>query len=318
MTGLESLPVTIAIPVFATPPALLHACLRSIAEARGHTDQVFVVVDGPQPLDLENVVCHAPRFGFQVVRQTTRLGLVANWNACLQLGSHELVHVMHADDAVAPEFYIAARRAMELGHVAAVAAGRFPPARSGPVAVLRGEEAARYLLSHQKPAAGSFVLRRSALGTPLRGFDPRFSYCPDEELFLRTVASGDLALVDQRLYLESQHDHQARYSTWHRPDFADVYYAARAEGARAVDVDLAPAARRQSSRRLLSVGRFLCRAGDRRAARAIARSIAAHDKGSLVTWRYWALVLLATALRERGSSMVSPVTGLITGPRSDR
>lgn len=317
MTNLDSLRVTIAIPVFATPATLLYACLRSIAKARDHGDQVFVVVDGPQSPDLEGVIGHAPTFGFQVVRQTSRLGLVANWNACLELGTGDIVHVMHADDAVTPEFYVAVRRAMERGRVVAVAAGRFPAARSGAVAILGGVEAARYLLSAQKPPTGSFVLRRSALGTPLRGFDSRLPYCPDEELFLRTVAFGDLALVDHRLYLESRHDQQVRYSTWHRPDFPDVYYAARTEGARAVSVDIVPLARRQTSRRLLSVGRFLCRVGDGRAARGIVRSVAAHDKGSMMNWKYWALLLLAAGTRDRGPLLAPSVAPPVTGSRSE-
>lgn len=317
MTNLEGLPVTIAIPVFATPVALLDACLRSIADAKGPDDQVFVVVDGPQPPDLEAVVSSAGAFGFQVVRQRTRLGLVANWNACLRLGSCELVHVMHADDAVGPEFYVAVGTAMQRANVAAVAAGRFRSAGSGPFTVLGGREAARYLLSGEKPPTGSFVLRRSALGTPALGFDTRLPYCPDEELFLRILTSGDLALVDQRLYIESRHDRQARFSTWHRADFADVYYAARTEGARAVDVDIVPLARRQTSRRLLSVGRYLCRSGDGRAARAIVRSITAHDKRSMVNWKYWALLLLATATRNSGPLLATHPATPVSGSRSD-
>lgn len=286
--------MTIAIPVYATPAALLDACLRSIAAAKRPGDEVFVVADGPQSPDFEGVISSVRTFGFEVVRQTTRLGLVANWNACLRSGSRELVHVMHADDAVDPEFYVAVGKAMQLGNVAAVAAGRFPSAGSGALPVLHGRAAASYLLSHEKPPTGSFVLRRSALGTPARGFDARFPYCPDEELFLRALASGDLALIDHRLYLEAHHLDQARYSTWHRADFADVYYAARAAGARTVDIDLVREAREQTSRRLLSVGRFLCGTRDGRAARAVVRSIAAHDKRTMANWKYWALLLLAT------------------------
>ena len=268
-----------------------------------------MVVDGPQTRELEIAISSAPSFDFRVVRQPARLGLVANWNECLQLGSHDLVHVMHADDAVAPAFHSVVRAAMTDRRVTVVAAGRLPPVprtpmsrRLGspaPVTVMHGSEAVRYLLSHFKPAAGSFVLRRSALGTPPRGFDPRFRHCPDEELFLRVAGTGSLGIVDDRLYLESQHDRQARYSTWRRPDFADVYFAARIEGSGTVDGTVVHVARRQTSRRLLSVGRLLCKAGDRRAARAIARSIAVHDGGSLLDWRYWALLVLATASRDR-------------------
>jgi hypothetical protein len=289
--------------------------------AKGDRDQVFVVVDGPQSPDLERVVSCAPTYGFQLVRQTKRIGLVANWNACLQVGSNDLIHLMHADDAVTPYFYIAVRRAMEAHHVAMVAAGRFPVSypsvewldtteSSGQIALLRGREAASYLLSRDKPPTGSFVLRRSVLGLPLRGFDSRYAYCPDEELYLRTLVRGDLALVESRLYLESSHIHQARYWTWHRADFADVYFAARVEGARAVGREVVQLARHQTGRRLFSVGRFLLKSGDWQAARTIVRSIAANDKRSMINWRYWALLILAAA--RRGSDR--PTNGLTSRP----
>lgn len=320
--------MTIAIPVFATPAALMKACFISIADAMDPADQVFVVVDGPQSLELEDAICRASAFGFHVVRQPERLGMVANWSACLQLGSHDLVHVMHADDAVAPGFYVAVRRAMASREVAVVAAGRLPVsipttwppsarARSGAPATISGQQAAAYLLSREKPAAGSFVVRRSALGTPPRGFDPRFPYCPDEELFIWLAANGGLALVDRRLYLESRHGGQARYSTWHQSDFADVYYAARSEGARAVGPDAEAVARQQTSRQLLSVGRFLCRDGDRRAARAVVQSIAAHDRGAMLNWKFWALVAMSTAVRPGGPSPSAAVAASVPGSRSD-
>lgn len=304
MTNPERVPVTVAVPVFGTPAALLDSCLRSIAAAERHSDQLFVVVDGPQSPDVEEVISAAGRYGFSVVRQIQRIGLVANWNACLQLGSHDFVHVMHADDVLDPRFYTEAGRAIGSANVAAVAAGRALIPTSG-VPVLTGQEAARYLLSDHKPPTGSFVLRRSALGTPVRGFDARLPYCPDEELFLRIVASGDLALVDEGLYVQSHHEQQARYATWHRADFADVYYAARIEGAREVDTNLASLARRQTTLRLMSVGRFLCEAGDGRAARRVVRSITTHDKSSMLTWKYWALVLLAVTTHRRRRSMAT-------------
>jgi hypothetical protein len=328
VTDPTGLPVTIAIPVFATPAGLMQACFSSIAEAMNPADQVFVVVDGPQPHPLEDVISHASTFGFHVVRQPERLGMVANWNACLHLGSHDLVHLMHADDAVAREFYMAVREAMSSNEVVAVAAGRMPEflrttgqrsplVRSAPSAPMSGQQAAAYLLSHDKPATGSFVMRRSALGTPARGFDARFPYCPDEELFIWLAANGGLALVDRRLYLESRHGGQARYSTWHQSDFADVYYAARLEGARAVGPDAGAVARQQTSRQLLSVGRFLCNDGDRRAARAVARSIAGHDRGAMLDWKFWALIAMSTAVRPGGPPPSAAVAASVPRSRSD-
>lgn len=318
MTNPQWMSVTITIPVFATPPALLVKCLRSVADARSRGDEVFVVVDGPQSRDLDDVISHAETFGFEVVRQRTRIGLVANWNACLRLGSCEFAHVMHADDAIAPEFYAAVREAFEGEHVSVVAAGhpraadptRRPlsrQARARPVVITRGNDAVTYLLSSEKPATGSFVLRRSALGSPARGFDARFPYCPDEELFLSVVGSGDLALVDPILYFESRHEDQARFSTWRRSDFGDVYYAARTQGARAGSPGAERIAVRQSSRRLLSVGRSLCRAGDRHAGFAILRSIASHDRHCMLNWRYWALLILAIVARTRDRHLPSPI-----------
>lgn len=321
-------PVTIAIPVFATPPELLSACLYSIAASRSDSDEVLMVIDGPQEPELERVIARATALDVRVVRQPRRLGLVANWNACLQLASRDLVHVMHADDAVAPEFHMVSRRVMKDCGVAVVAAGRVPAQdprlstakESGSglrVSVLRGAKAVRYLLSSDKPATGSFVLRRSALGVPMVGFDSRFPYCPDEELFLRVAAAGGIGIVEADLYFESRHDGQARFGTWRQPDFADIYYEARTEGTGAFDRRLAPLARRETSRRLLSVGRQLCTTGDTRSARTTARSIADHDRASLLEWRYWALLILSAIPHNLSQRSAQPAASHATDPERD-
>jgi SAM-dependent methyltransferase len=298
--------ITIAIPVYSPPRAFLEACLRSVAGARAVDDEVFVVVDGPQSPEIEEALLAVEGLGFTLCRQPQRIGLVANWNACLEVGSRALVHVMHADDAVAADFYAEARGQMRSDDVVAVAAGAVRSGRRATVPlVLRTEAAARYLLSHEKPPAGSFVLRRSSLGMPPRGFDPRFAYCPDEELFLWVLQSGGLALIDRGLYRESRHDRQARFATWHQVDFADTYFDARTEGARAIGTHLVPIARRETSRRLLSVGRALCSAGDTRASRRVIRSIVAHDSGSVANWKLWALAVLTASRRPTGHARPS-------------
>lgn len=298
MTPSPGLSLSIAIPVYATPEELLRRCLVSVARAKAAIDEVFLVLDGPQPAATLAAVDAATVLGFTIIRNEERIGMVANWNACLALGRGPLMHVMHADDEIADTFYDAVRRAAAGPNVALIAAGRSPSpasrARMPSDASLRqlsSNSAATYLLSSHKPPAGSFVIRRDYLRALSPWFDSRFPYSPDEDLHLRIVSRGDLALIERRLYRESRHDAQARYETWHQPDFASAYFGARSSGAASHGRSVRRGAIRETSRRLYSVGRVLADEGDVARVTRLIATIRRTDRKSWRDMRFWVLTI---------------------------
>lgn len=299
MTGPSDVALSIAIPVYATPAELLARCLASVARAKTGLDDVFVVLDGPQPPKTAAAAAIATELGFTVIENKEHAGMTATWNACLALGQAAFVHVMHADDEIGEGYYDAVRQSATAG-IDLIAAGKSPAAASRADAPrpqtpqrLSDGSAAAYLLSSDKPPAGSFVIRRDALRATSPWFDPRYPYCPDEELHLRLVSRGDLALVDRHLYRESRHDAQARFETWRQPDFAEIYFGARLGGAALHDARLQRRAIRETSRRLYSVGRVLAEQGDLEGVARLVATIRNVDRRSWRDARLWALATFA-------------------------
>lgn len=147
-----------------------------------------------------------PRLAY--ARNPANLGMVANWNRCLELAETELVTLLHADDRLLPGYvetllglaerfpdaaawFCAAQIVGPSGErrfsLADAVKPLFTPRGRGPI-VLRGEAGLRAL------AAGNFIIcptlcfRRAALGA--RGFDPRWRQVQDLELTARLLLGG--------------------------------------------------------------------------------------------------------------------------------
>jgi hypothetical protein len=195
--------------------------------------------------------------------------MVASWNACLDLASGELVHIMHADDRVARGFYASARAALSANPQVGVVAtgsggGEVGPRLHKRAQVLTRSETLRLLMGAKKPDAGAFVLRRSVVADAR--FSPRFPYCPDEEYFARLAGASGLAYIPADLYMAGSHAGQARFATWARPDFVDVYIDARMAAAYALGDRHSNYAQQETALRIVSVCAVLLQMNQRQIA----------------------------------------------------
>lgn len=296
--------LSVCVPVRGASAAQLATCLRSATIAMDDRDRLTVVIDGDEQTDLISVVeAVAPRSDVIVRAEST--GLVDAWNHCLDAADRELVHIMHSDDVVAPDFYEQARQAFEgVPTIVAFAAARakderdFPPG-SAPVEVLEGAALARRLLSREKPAAGSFVYRRSAIVRAGR-FTREFPYCPDEEYCLRLASFGPMAFHQDVLYVESAHPRQHRFQTWLRDDFVDIYVGARRRGVGHFDNAIQELADRYTTRNVITVAVQLIALGKSPAARHHLRRLAIIQPGARRTIRYALARILGSV---RGSAI---------------
>lgn len=261
--------VSICVPVHDVSERLLRRCLESVRIASRPEDQVVVVLDGPSAVKhIELVKAELPRV--EMIIHDKSEGLVGAWNAGLTHSRADLVHIMHCDDAIAPEFYEIARLVFSNhpGIVAMATASRGPGDAASTTAdrgehaavVLRGSELAQFLLSAAKPSTGSFIYSRAAVSRAGL-FSSEFTYCPDEEFSLRLALLGPMAFLPQPLYLEQTHAGQHRFETWLRHDFIDVYLSARLSGAAPFDPATRELAEIQTARNVLSVVGWLIEHG---------------------------------------------------------
>jgi hypothetical protein len=184
-----------------------------------------VLFDGPPAFDIAAADL-PPRA--RVVLNPTRLGLVSSWNRCLSLAAGDAVHIMHADDQVGGSFYRSVRHAVGINPDCSFSVAGAPPRQT---IRLNSEQAARVLVSRERPAVGSVVYLRSPSRDPIC-FSDAYPYCPDEELLPRLALDGGTVLIGSDLYHETKWVGQARWSTWRQADFVDVYWRARMDGTR--------------------------------------------------------------------------------------
>ncbi len=208
--------LTIAIP-FHRGLDYLRVAIESV-RAQTVPDWQLVVADDRGEASSEAVEDLVGSFGDPRIRYRPNphnLGMVANWNRCLELAETELVTLLHADDRLLPG-YAATMLALADRHPEAVALfcgaqiidaeGRprfsladavkhfFVPGRSGDV-VLRGEDSLRVIMAGNFIMCPTLCLRRPVLGA--RRFEETWRQVQDLELTSRLLLE-DETLVGTR------------------------------------------------------------------------------------------------------------------------
>lgn len=299
--------VSVCVPVHNVTERLLRRCLASLRAALRPEEQIVVVLDGPIAVGhAELVRAELPRA--EVLIHDKPIGLVAAWNEGFEHSRANLTHILHCDDAVAPEFYEAARLVFssDPAIVAVATASRgleeVTSASEGctrqRATLLRGSELAQFLLSANKPATGSFIYRQAAVAE-VGLFSSDFKYCPDEEYALRLAFQGPMAFMSLPLYSEHMHPGQHRFETWERDDFIDVYLSARLRGAAPFDPATRELAEIQTARNVLSVVAWLVEHGKNAIAR---RQLVRLEQLSPRVSRWLRYRALWLAVRTPGSS----------------
>lgn len=259
--------LSVCIPSFSAPASMVQECVASAANQLPDASELLIFPNGSRAIEtLSGVRLPAAA---RVVPSQDELDLVTNWNRCLAHASGSLVHILHEDDAVAAGFYSTVldlhRRFPDAGLYATTSGPltsteRWSHGTSGDPALLQGLEAARFFLVDDSHACGNVVMKMDVIARD-GGFRREFSYCCDEEAFLRWSASGGVGLRRIPLYRNRVHAGQARYSDWLKPDFVQLYLNSRTEGARRLGDEALKLAATSSERRIVSVAITLALAG---------------------------------------------------------
>jgi glycosyltransferase involved in cell wall biosynthesis len=159
--------------------------------------QIEVVDDASTVDDPESLVRRVGSGRVSFFRQPRNLGLVANWNSCVERSGGEWVHILHSDDVVFPGFYATLRLALEGRDEVGAAFCRW--------VLIDENERWLHTSELERPTPGiladfietvaasrrvqcaSVVVRRSVYGR-LGGFQPKVGNAADLEMWIRIAA----------------------------------------------------------------------------------------------------------------------------------
>jgi GT2 family glycosyltransferase len=138
-----------------------------------------------------------------------RLGLVGNWNRCLQLCSGQYVVVFHQDDVMTPGYLSATSTTLDrdpdasfafsniqvIDEVGGVSGDHWNPVLPTENASFSGSEILRLLASCGNVIPCQTVMMRSSHLEKTALFDRRLRYTPDLEMWLRLARLGRVAYI---------------------------------------------------------------------------------------------------------------------------
>ena len=153
------------------------------------------------------------------MRNAANLGMVGNFNRCLELATGEYIKFLCADDLLAPDCVERMLLAIQARPgVALVASARRLIGPSGN-AIGEVRHTTEQQLRNGQQALSYCFYRRNLVGEPTatlfrradarRGFDVRYLQAFDVEMWLRLLERGDLALLPQALCSIRIHPEQA-------------------------------------------------------------------------------------------------------------
>lgn len=207
--------ITFAIP-FYRDTALLRIAIESVLAQRLQDFRILVVDDSGLDLGVEALIADFADDRMRYVSNEANLGMVETWNRCLEFAETDLVNLLHADDALLPNYgelmLDLAQRYPEASAffcetdiVDYYGAAKFsvadtvkkflvPHARDGDW-VLEGEDAVASLMAGYFIMTPTLCYRKSRLAD--RRFDPAFKQVQDLRYIVGLLMDGH-AIVGAR------------------------------------------------------------------------------------------------------------------------
>jgi glycosyltransferase involved in cell wall biosynthesis len=190
---------SVMIPAYNCGHYLKEALTSVLSQApKPEMMQIEVVDDCSIEDDIEGIVKQIGKGRINFYRQATNQGAIRNFNTCIERARGHLVHILHADDSVLPDFYkhlqnhaganpllsLFAVRAFFVDQTGAVksASPRIPELESG-------SHCASSLYYSNPLRTPAVVLRRSFYEQH-GGFLPRLVHTADCEMWSRAIALG--------------------------------------------------------------------------------------------------------------------------------
>jgi hypothetical protein len=200
---------SVMIPTYNAAATIAQTLESVLALGPTAGDAQIAVVDNASTdatLDIVRQLAPEAEGRIEVHRQPRNLGLIANWNACIQLSRGELLHILHADDYVRPGFYQAVAAAFagapnaDLCLVRSVVVDdNGEPERLATRLGRTGTLLRSYSLAYGNEFFCPGVVVPRACYERVGGFSPALNFVPDWEMWLRILASGSGVYVNEPL-----------------------------------------------------------------------------------------------------------------------
>jgi glycosyltransferase involved in cell wall biosynthesis len=217
--------LTVAIPSYNGQRTIRHAIDSCLGQS--WTDFELIVVDDGSVDDTVDVVNAVADRRVQCVRYPTNAGAVANWNRCIGHAAGRYVWILHQDDWLRPGAMEAlsaiatacpAAGAICLGGVVTdPSPGEVNPGRHAFRCYPAGNEALHALIT-ERTFCSSMVVRR-AVHDRVGGFDERYRYSSDEELWARIATNFAIAWATTPYVAVRRSGDHLMHRTWEQPDF---------------------------------------------------------------------------------------------------
>ncbi|MDF3056766.1 MAG: glycosyl transferase family 2 [Rariglobus sp.] len=194
---------SVMIPTFNCANYLRDTLASVLAQAPGPEDMQIEVIDDCSTKDDPAAVVRALSPNGRVVfyRQPANGGAIANFNTCIARSRGHLVHILHGDDTVEPDFYRHMSELAELHPRTGLFACRAliidqQDAVTSVSADYQSEglQTDATLLWYENPITTPTVVVRRSFYETQGGFNPSYPHVADWDMWWRAVQAGGLVL----------------------------------------------------------------------------------------------------------------------------
>jgi glycosyltransferase involved in cell wall biosynthesis len=212
--------ISICIPTYNGEP-YIELALQSVLQQTFKDFELIVIDDESTDATYERVAAISDH-RLRLEKNSTRLGLVENWNRCIHLASGEYLCIFHQDDLMEPNniqkkvellnsnpsvglVFSQIKCIDSVGEVLGVHENIFLHNNDS---IIEGFDFFRYLLIDGNFVSCPSVMVRTDLYNKWGGFDPRLMYTPDFEMWLRLALHTSIAYLSDPLVYWRRHSNQ--------------------------------------------------------------------------------------------------------------
>lgn len=204
---------SVVIPTYNCADYTEATLTAVLAQDPGPEAMQIVVIDDQSADNIEAVVARVGCERVEFRRNVARLGAIANFNACLDAATGELVHLLHGDDLVEPGFYDAMERALADPAIgSACCRSTYIDEHGVRGVVTRSEHSpsgiwtdALEVLAVSNRIRPPAIVARRALYEQVGGFRADLPHAADWEMWARLAAAAPMWFEDRALALYREH-----------------------------------------------------------------------------------------------------------------
>lgn len=189
--------VSVCIPTFNGKEFVAESVESILGQT--YTDFELVISDDHSSESTLSALSHISDRRIRISQNEQRLGLVGNWNRCLELARGELVHIFHQDDVMAPDglmrlvgifdqdpaLGLAFSNINIINASGIMVGGHWTPVLPKQDHLYTGRELFGLLIHHGNLIPCPTVVVKAELYKRYGVFDQRLRYTPDLEMWLR-------------------------------------------------------------------------------------------------------------------------------------